>query len=189
MIPENELGVIVLFAQQAKEAGFEITYIQSEFPDALVRQNDQEYRTEFEFCSANFRAHGHDIRQCDLIICWKHDLDNCALPVIELSNLDWKHIEIQMPSILEREAAYWKERALSTERQLRDTKARLDQVALDKIPLDLDVVTVRRERLRAFLSENGDHKQKELAGIFGISLTTLKRDLKAIEKDNDTNPG
>jgi hypothetical protein len=34
--------------------------------------------------SKNFLAHGHDVRGADLIVCWKHNWENCPLEVIEL---------------------------------------------------------------------------------------------------------
>ena len=115
--PKNELGVIVLFAQQAKQAGFEIISIQSTFPDAVVRRQGIEYRAEFEYASSAFREHGHDPRKVDLVICWKYDTDS-ILPILALSESDWARKEIVLPSTLEREAAYWKCRALKAERRL-----------------------------------------------------------------------
>lgn len=39
---------------------------------------------EFELESRNFLLHGHDVRGADLIVCWKHNWENCPLEVIEL---------------------------------------------------------------------------------------------------------
>ena len=41
-------------------------------------------RIEFEFQARNFRAHGHDAAQCDLIICWDDNWPDCPLDVLEL---------------------------------------------------------------------------------------------------------
>jgi hypothetical protein len=37
----------------------------------------------------NFKRHGHDPRQCDLIVCWRHNWKNCPpnLQVLELSKV------------------------------------------------------------------------------------------------------
>ncbi|MGH9565382.1 MAG: hypothetical protein ACRD4I_05330 [Candidatus Angelobacter sp.] len=42
---------------------------------------------EFEFESRNFLTHGHDERQCDLIVCWKHNWEDCPINVLELSTM------------------------------------------------------------------------------------------------------
>jgi hypothetical protein len=40
---------------------------------------------EFELESRSFLLHGHDVRGTDLIVCWKHNWEDCPLEVIELS--------------------------------------------------------------------------------------------------------
>ena len=132
--PENELGVIVLFAQQCEEVGFEILSIQSAFPDALVRRGDVEYRVEFELLSSNFYKHRHDPRKADLIICWQNDKD-CVLPVLALSEQEWRQKEIVLPSQTERELDYWKHRALDAERL---TKQLQKAIPVKKVMLNSD---------------------------------------------------
>jgi hypothetical protein len=68
--------------------------IQLAYPDCEARrcidprQNRwQSVRIEFEFCSSNFREHGHDPAGCDLIVCWEHDWPDCPLEVIELRSI------------------------------------------------------------------------------------------------------
>ena len=39
---------------------------------------------EFEFKSSHFKAHNHDINECDVIVCWEHDWKDCPIEVIEL---------------------------------------------------------------------------------------------------------
>src|SRR3990172_752883 len=119
MIPENEMGVIVIFAQQAERAGFEIVHIGSEFPDAIVRRDGKEYRTEFEFNAKSFITHRHDPRRCDLIICWKNDQSDLILSVLELSKPGWEQASITLPTESDRELAHWKYRALAAEAKLR----------------------------------------------------------------------
>lgn len=94
MIPQNEMGVIVEFVKQAMGTNWEIEYIQSEYPDAIIRntQTGKTYRAEFEFMASNFIQHNHDIRYCDLIVCWINDWPNCLLPIWALSNWENKTI-------------------------------------------------------------------------------------------------
>lgn len=90
--PTNELGVVFLFGVLAERLGFQVLRLQAEFPDceALRRtENDRWQRVaiEFEFESRNFLIHGHDERQCDLIVCWKHNWEDCPINVLELSTM------------------------------------------------------------------------------------------------------
>jgi len=112
--PQNEQGVIVLFAQQTD---FEIIEINISYPDAIVKRNDNFYKVEFEYQSSNFLLHKHDPEVCDLIVCWIHDWDECPLPVLELSNSAQIEAEIQ-PVPLSALINYWKQRALKAEKQL-----------------------------------------------------------------------
>lgn len=90
--PTNEMGVIVLFATLARELGFTITHIQTEFPDCeamreVGRGRWQRLRIEFEFESRNFFQHRHAIDGCDLIVCWRHNWEECPVEVLELKSV------------------------------------------------------------------------------------------------------
>jgi len=108
MIPTNEMEVIVLFAQEAASAGFEIIKVQNAFPDALISRGGVEYLAEFEFCASNFEAHRHDTSGCDLIICWENDMDISVLPILALIEDDWKDQEIVKVPERKKRAVYWK---------------------------------------------------------------------------------
>ncbi len=88
--PENELGVVYLFAYVAKRLQFRVEEIRPQFPDCIAyrRHGDTEklVRIEFEYRSSNFKAHRHDPKKCDCIVCWHHDWAGCpkSLEVIEL---------------------------------------------------------------------------------------------------------
>jgi hypothetical protein len=89
--PINEQGVILLFAALAYELDFRIEGIRSRFPDALLRRKNVKDRwvsckAEFEYKSSDFKTHGHDIKQCDLIICWEHDWKDCPIEVLNLKD-------------------------------------------------------------------------------------------------------
>jgi hypothetical protein len=88
--PTNESGVIFLFGAMAYDLGFAVSHIQGAFPDCLAMRRVgpekwQPRRVEFEFESRNFLLHGHDLKGCDIIVCWKHNWEDCPLEVIELS--------------------------------------------------------------------------------------------------------
>lgn len=89
--PMNELGVVFLFGMLAKELGFVVEAISASFPDCeakrLIESGDQWERVliEFEYKSGNFQKHGHSVDECDLIVCWEHDWEECPLEVLELS--------------------------------------------------------------------------------------------------------
>lgn len=87
--PVNELGVVYLFGVLSEELGFVVESVQSGFPDCqakrrLRRDRWQSIRIEFEFKSSNFLTHGHDLGQCDMIVCWEHDWTDCPIEVISL---------------------------------------------------------------------------------------------------------
>jgi hypothetical protein len=87
--PVNELGVVFLFGWMAPQLGYVVHRIQPEFPDceAMRRVGEdkcQLVKIEFEHESRNFLKHMHDVKGCDLIICWRHNWPECPLEVLEL---------------------------------------------------------------------------------------------------------
>ncbi len=89
--PLNEKGVILLFGYYLQDLGIShVEEIKAGFPDAIAMRpvgngKYQRVRIEFEFKSSSFVKHGHDINECDLIVCWLHDWRDCPIEVIELS--------------------------------------------------------------------------------------------------------
>lgn len=114
--PTNEQGLIVYFAQEAAEHGWEFVSIGTEFPDAVLKYNDEHWRVEFEYKSMNFWHHRHDDRKCDLIICWEDNYIDCPLPVLALAEDKWRPVKKMSPASVELE--YWKRRALLLEKRL-----------------------------------------------------------------------
>jgi hypothetical protein len=91
--PINEQGVVYLFGMVSKELGFIVESIQQGFPDCegkiLYDQKKgiwAKARIEFEFKAATFKEHGHDINNCDFIICWINDWADCPIGIIELKS-------------------------------------------------------------------------------------------------------
>lgn len=73
------------------ELGFVVEAVRTSYPDCeakrrVDRKRDkwERVRIEFEYCSSNFRDHGHDPNGCDVIVCWQHNWPECPLEVIEL---------------------------------------------------------------------------------------------------------
>ena len=79
--PTNELGVVFLFAELARKWRLRIDTIQAGFPDCIayqkIRGREKKVRIEFEFKSRSFKAHQHDAKKCDWIVCWEHT-DQCS---------------------------------------------------------------------------------------------------------------
>ncbi|HPC94258.1 MAG TPA: hypothetical protein PLU87_04890 [Sedimentisphaerales bacterium] len=88
--PENEMGVVFLFAHVARKLQFRVEQVRPGFPDCIAykRTGDREkrIRIEFEYRSSNFRAHRHDPKGCDCVVCWHHDWPDApnSIEVIEL---------------------------------------------------------------------------------------------------------
>lgn len=89
--PTNEMGVILLFGMLAWRLGFMIESAQTSYPDCHAKLEVepgrwQDVNLEFEHQSQHFRAHRHDPRRCDFIVCWIHNWKTCPenLQVIEL---------------------------------------------------------------------------------------------------------
>jgi hypothetical protein len=92
--PMNEQGVVLLFGMLANELGYSIEAVQTGFPDCdAMRQiapgRWQRVRIEFEFESKNFHDHGHSVNGCDVIVCWRHNWDDCPrhIEIVELSSV------------------------------------------------------------------------------------------------------
>ncbi|MCY2929105.1 MAG: hypothetical protein NTV86_06345 [Planctomycetota bacterium] len=89
--PTYEMEVVSMFSVVAEELGFEIVCQRGEFPDCEAqrripgrRKRYKKCLIEFELDSSDFRPHGHSPKGCDLIVCWKHDWEQCPVEVLEL---------------------------------------------------------------------------------------------------------
>jgi hypothetical protein len=86
--PLNENGVIFLFSKIHDKLGINIEAIQPSFPDAKgrrkARKGWEDIWIEFEYKSSHFKIHNHDPKECDVIVCWEHDWNDCPIEVIEL---------------------------------------------------------------------------------------------------------
>lgn len=82
----NEMGVIAAFSSRCLRLGYIILKIQAPFPDALIQNTEtgEIVKVEFEYKASAFKAHGHSVDECDMIVCWLDDWSNCPLPVLAL---------------------------------------------------------------------------------------------------------
>ncbi|HUW82033.1 MAG TPA: hypothetical protein VMZ31_04445 [Phycisphaerae bacterium] len=75
--PENELGVVFLFAHLLRRWRLRVEEIRAGFPDCIAYQKTQNgekrIRIEFEYRSKSFKTHGHSARGCDWLVCWEHN--------------------------------------------------------------------------------------------------------------------
>ena len=92
--PVNEQGVVLLFGMLAKDLSYIIEAVQKGFPDCEAKRQVapgrwQRVRVEFEFESRNFHGHGHPVNGCDVIVCWRHNWEECPkhIDVVELSSV------------------------------------------------------------------------------------------------------
>jgi len=92
--PVNEQGVVFLFGMIAQELGYLVESIQGGYPDCEAKRKIspghwQPVQIEFEYASKNFAEHGHDPKNCDVIVCWKHNWEDCPsnIEVLALSEL------------------------------------------------------------------------------------------------------
>jgi len=159
---ENELGVIVVFAQEGPEHGFYIKKIQSAFPDAIIEKDGRRYRAEFEFTASAFDTHGHDHRECDLVICWENDCTYTVLPTIALSNPSWMDTDLELPSDAEKAAHYWALRAMRAERALEALVKKQDGRPGQPTSYFCDVCNTYWPSQAALNGHQNAHRPKEL---------------------------
>jgi len=83
----------LLFGIVAEELGFVVESVATGFPDCEAKRRvDQKgahwerVRIEFEYQSQNFKDHGHNPNECDLIICWEDNWHDCPIEVLELKS-------------------------------------------------------------------------------------------------------
>lgn len=92
--PLNEQGVVYLFGILSSQLGFIIEAVRTDFPDCEGKRQIpgranrwEQVSIEFEYKSSNFKEHGHNPNECDLIVCWEHDWKDCPIEVISLKEI------------------------------------------------------------------------------------------------------
>lgn len=92
--PINEQGVVYLFGMLSRQLGFIIEAVRVDFPDCegkrqIPGKKDRWERVniEFEFKSSHFKEHNHNPNECDVIVCWEHDWQECPIEAISLKEI------------------------------------------------------------------------------------------------------
>jgi len=92
--PVNEQGVVFLFGMVARELGYMVEAVRTNFPDCKAKRQVgrgkwEDVHIEFEYESRNFRDHGHRAEGCDVIVCWRHNWSECpkTIEVVELADV------------------------------------------------------------------------------------------------------
>ncbi len=92
--PLNEQGVVYLFGILSRRLGFIIEAVRTDFPDCEGKRQIpgkqgrwERVAIEFEYKSSNFKEHGHNPDECDVIVCWENDWKDCPVEVISLKEL------------------------------------------------------------------------------------------------------
>ena len=133
--PTNEQGVVFLFGQLLSGVdGIHPTRISIEFPDATIEVDGKAYSVEFEYIASNFLTHGHDVRHCDLVVCWQDDLvgSDFPLPVIELQTATAESLRrVDPPSQDARAIYYWRRRCEAAEREVAKHKRIIEELVGD----------------------------------------------------------
>jgi len=90
--PSREQEVVALFFRILPKLDIPICIeeVRGAFPDCLAyKETDngfEEFNIEFELFSQNFLKHGHEEEECDLIVCWEDNCDNCSVETLELKD-------------------------------------------------------------------------------------------------------
>jgi hypothetical protein len=99
--PVNEMGVVLVFGMVAADIGYAVEAVGTAFPDCSARRpvvdelggalradaRWEPVRVEFEYRSRYFFYHGHEVDECDVIICWQHEWPDCPLEVLALEDV------------------------------------------------------------------------------------------------------
>jgi len=169
------MGVVSLFAQYSQSLGFVIMEIQAPFPDATLYEikTGELKRAEFEYKSINFKRHGHNPNECDLIICWLDNWKDCPVPVLEMRDIhDGEPIE---------KVYELQEKARSMEEEINRV-----QTLIDKYNSDINQVQLLSAKLEDEIRRNKSLEKKMTSVKNGykkeIDLISGNESFESIEK-------
>ena len=110
--PMNENGVIFMFGKIIEDLNMYVEEIKPGFPDCVGRRFSgkgwERVYIEFEYKSSNFKEHKHNVKDCDVVVCWEHDWPECPIEVIELKDIirGLSSKPIQRPDLATEEEKY-----------------------------------------------------------------------------------
>ena len=126
--PVTEQGVVFLFGKVIEDLNMYIEEIKTSYPDCVGRRyvgkGWERVYIEFEQRSSDFLRHGHDPKECDIVVCWEHDWKDCPLEVIELKELikELPTKPLQEPQVVTEEVKYELEDLASYKRTTKNVK-------------------------------------------------------------------
>ncbi len=85
--PTEKFGVMFIFAKLADDLGFFLEEVNPEGPKAILRREIKNglERVDSIFAFKSSEANHDDyLSDCDLLVCWNHDWQECPVEVIEL---------------------------------------------------------------------------------------------------------
>lgn len=92
--PLEKMGVVFLFSMMASELGFAVESVSPDFPDCEGKrcvdlENDrwEHTRIQIEFRSSDLQNREWNEGDCDILVCWIHDWEDCPIEVLELRAL------------------------------------------------------------------------------------------------------
>jgi len=179
--PVNEAGVIALFWTQALAVGWEPVELGTAFPDAILRKDGGTWKVEFEFLARNFIGHGHDLRECDLIICWENNWKSCPLPVLALREKDWATTRLFRADVKDIQIEYWKNRARIAERK---NSASRTEIPVAKVVPDITEVDDEQAAVLYNMWKGGTSKNELIRQVFGKEKNRSRFDtiIEALER-------
>jgi hypothetical protein len=91
--PVEKMGVVFLFSMVAAELGFAVESISPDFPDCegkrcvdLENERWEHVRIQIEYKSSDLQKQEWNENECDILICWIHDWDDCPIEILELKS-------------------------------------------------------------------------------------------------------
>jgi len=184
--PMNENGVIFLFGKVVEDLNMYIEEIKPGYPDCVGRRFTgkgwERVAIEFEYKSSSFKAHGHNPKECDIIVCWEHDWPDCPIEVLELHEIikTLPQKPVEQPGQGGNEEYSLEEHLKNARPEVRSLFKEFDKKVRDLSediwikPFKQGVTYYSPERVFIYL----EFKEKGLR----LTLFTRGKDLKGVEK-------
>lgn len=190
-VPQNEMGVLVLFSTQCEKLGIEVIRVGSAFPDMTVCYKGMTYEVEIEYRASNFISHGHDPLGCDLILCWQNDLLLPPVPVLEISDTNWHKSQWGIMTRKDKEVRALYSEIFKLREELRDAKKTIRGWSEEDFHKRMNIgkaakVEARQSELLKILIAEFDGadiaalNKTELGERLGATRQTIGKDLDAL---------
>jgi hypothetical protein len=136
-VPRNEEEVKRIFYKLEDTLSFQDVKEFVSFPDASAFYEGREINIEFEYRSSNFKKHGHEEKDCDLIVCWEDDDCSLKVRVLELSTLAENWLKIRQDLMIKYAGCLSTELGGVEDKAARKERARIESL-MEKYQFDAD---------------------------------------------------